>query len=128
MAVEVKLSGPLFDGRLQDATRLFLLEAVSRVALYGANLVVHECMRVFKEPTPYYWTRVTTERQHNSQDVRIGDDGVIYGPWLEGVGSRNRTTRFKGYWIYRRTVKLLDRRAKPIVDKTLADFMGRLRG
>lgn len=127
MAVEVKLTGPLFDGRLAKATRLLVLEAVSRVSLYGANLVVHECMRVFKNPTPYYWTRVTTERQHNSLDVRIGDDGVIYGPWLEGVGSRNRTTRFKGYWIYRRTVRLLERRAKPIVEQTVQDFMSRLR-
>jgi len=36
---------------------------------------------------------------------KISDNGVIYGPWLEGVGSRNATTRFKGYANYRRNVQ-----------------------
>ena len=26
---------------------------------------------------------------------------AVYGPWIEGTGSRNRTTRFKGYRTFR---------------------------
>ena len=32
---------------------------------------------------------------------RISDGQVVYGPWLEGVSSRNETTRFKGYHSFR---------------------------
>lgn len=33
--------------------------------------------------------------------VLIHDTPSVYGPWLEGVGSRNATTRFKGYHTFR---------------------------
>jgi len=33
----------------------------------------------------------------------VVDSNVVYGPWLEGVSSRNQATRFKGYAIFRRT-------------------------
>jgi hypothetical protein len=49
----------------------------------------------------------------------VQDGGVIYGPWLEGVGSRNRTTRFKGYFTFRRTTAQLNVRATPIAEELL---------
>ncbi|MCR4340904.1 MAG: hypothetical protein NUW01_13575 [Gemmatimonadaceae bacterium] len=52
------------------------------------------------------------------EDLRgvISDGGVVYGPWLAGVGSRNDTTRFKGYTHWRQTVQEIEKQ-KPIIAK-----------
>ena len=55
----------------------------------------------FRTRTPYYETRVTTERVSGEVSL-VSDQGVVYGPWLEGVGSRNRPRPgFPGYWFWR---------------------------
>src|SRR5258708_18660687 len=38
-------------------------------------------------------------------DIRISDP-VVYGPWLEGSSDRNRSTRFKGYRLWRKTAQV----------------------
>ena len=54
----------------------------------------------------------------------VVDSNVVYGPWLEGVSSRNQATRFKGYAIFRRTRDKLQGLAQQIlryhVDKAIA--------
>ena len=51
----------------------------------------------------------------------ITDGKVVYGRWLEGVSSRNQTTRFKGYFAFRKTNHLLNQHYK----KTLKHFAQR---
>ena len=41
---------------------------------------------------------------------------VVYGPWLEGLSSRNDTTRFKGYGVYRKTASELQKISKGIME------------
>tara|TARA_Y100000310_G_scaffold50965_1_gene47026 strand:- start:2512 stop:2961 length:450 start_codon:yes stop_codon:yes gene_type:complete len=48
---------------------------------------------------------------------RIHDSGVEYGPWLEGTSSRNATTRFKGYHVWRKTKQWLQEQVKPVLRK-----------
>ena len=59
---------------------------------------------------------------------RIDDGGVIYGPWLEGIGSRNQSTRFKGYASFRRVGQWLQKKAKGIaqvhVGRAVRDLQG----
>ncbi len=45
----------------------------------------------------------------------ITDGGVIYGPWLEGTGGRNRSTRFKGYASFRKTGQFLNKIARRVL-------------
>jgi hypothetical protein len=47
----------------------------------------------------------------------ITDGGCIYGPWLEGIGSRNDTSRFKGYSSFRKTAQWLQERIGDIAAK-----------
>ena len=47
----------------------------------------------------------------------VTDGGVIYGPWLEGTGSRNQTTRFKGYRMFRKTRQWAEEQ-EPKITKT----------
>ncbi len=42
----------------------------------------------------------------------VHDSDIVYGPWLEGVGSRNfPVTRFKGYSTFRKVAQQIDRKA-----------------
>jgi len=56
----------------------------------------------------------------------IHDSDVVYGPWLEGVSSRNQTTRFKGYASFRRVGQSLEKDAQKVlqahVDKAVAEL------
>jgi hypothetical protein len=56
--------------------------------------------------TGHYRRSVNSEIQGSI--ARIDDSGVVYGPWLEGISSRNSTTRFKGYFQFRLTSQFLN--------------------
>ena len=58
----------------------------------------------------------------------IHDGDVIYGPWLEGTSSRNQTTRFKGYGMFRKTRDWLQRRAKSVVEPHIRRAMRKMNG
>ncbi len=62
--------------------------------------------QVLRNPTGYYESNITVERRAIARLVT--DNGVVYGGWLEGVDSRNRTTRFKGYRTFRRVKQSID--------------------
>jgi len=57
---------------------------------------------------------------------RIDDGGVVYGPWLEGVGTRNQTTRFKGYASFRRTAQYLQKNFRRICGPAVKRLIARL--
>jgi hypothetical protein len=95
----------IVDSWLEDVKDSYAQQGISRL---------HQLMdQSFRNPTPYYETQVTIDR--SGADRVIHDRGVIYGPWLEGVGSRNRTTRFKGYHHWRRTVQYLEQEEGPAI-------------
>ena len=57
---------------------------------------------------------------------RIDDGGVVYGPWLEGVGRRNLTTRFKGYASFRKTGQYLQKNFRRIAGPAIQRLVERL--
>lgn len=120
----VTVSGPLFDGRADRAAQEFVQEALDEVAGQGlANWQMHLDANI-KHPTPYYETQVTVERAGNERVVH--DRGIIYGPWLEGEGSRNRSTRFKGYHSLRKATQELRAQAQGLVEHVLHRYLGRM--
>lgn len=121
---EVKVTGPLFDGRAPAIIRQYMHEAVNDVAQDGENMIHQRLGQVLRNPTGYYESRIQTERRMT--EAEVNDGGVIYGPWLEGVGSRNATTRFKGYHTFRTIAQRLNARARPIAGRSLSKYVGRL--
>ena len=111
--VEVRIEGPLFDGRTAAAVQAAVDDAVREVGNQGLSLWSENLDQSIRHPTPYYETQVNV-RHHAGESV-VNDRGIIYGPWLEGVGSRNRTTRFKGYFSLRRAVQELERQKPGLV-------------
>ncbi len=124
--MDVHVSGPLFDGRADAAVTAFLDDAKQAVAGQGSSNVHRNLDTSIRHPTPYYETQIMVERQGN--DVVVHDRGVIYGPWLEGVGSRNRSTRFRGYFSFRRATQALRKQAPAIVERVLRRYLGRMNG
>ena len=58
----------------------------------------------------------------------ITDGGVVYGPWLEGVGSRNASTRFKGYAAFRRTGQWLEQQVPKVIRIRVDRMVAKLNG
>lgn len=57
----------------------------------------------------------------------VTTENAMYGPWLEGHGSRNLTTRFKGYHGYRIAATELNAEAGTIADAVMQPFIERCR-
>lgn len=121
----VKATGKIFMPIPRGLAFGKLINAIKEeVADYGVFLVLIRLGNVLREPTGYYESRIRKERQQ--QGWFVTDSGVVYGPWLEGTGSRNQISRFKGYRTFQITRRELDQKkvqvAQPIVDRFVRDM------
>lgn len=122
--VNATRTGPFRDGRFQRAASDYSDQLQYAVALHGEELVDRRLNQVLKKQTPYYRTRITVRRARGGYEVT--DQGVIYGPWLEGTGSRNYpATRFRGYATFRRIKPIVDRDANRIAIQLLNRYQAR---
>ena len=124
MNVDVEKHGPIFDGRAAAAVEAFCRASEREIAQRGVDLVHAALSTSIRHPTGYYESHVVADRSSGGYEVT--DGGVVYGPWLEGVGSRNRTTRFKGYASFRRASATLDREAEGVAERTLPPYLARM--
>jgi hypothetical protein len=122
----VHIDGPLFDRRASAIMRDLTGDCASAVAAQGRRDIHFTLGRVLRRPTGYYQSRIA-DRSFGAVHV-LHDSKVIYGAWLEGVGSRNfPATRFKGYFTFRRVARALERKAVAICAPVVADHVRRLR-
>lgn len=126
MSIEVSANGPVFDGRAEHIMRDFADESGAAVAREGIDVVRTEFAKVVQHPTGRY-SRSIQMVSYGSRHA-VNDGGMIYGPWLAGVGSRNKKSRFKGYAHWRRAAQQLERRAASVTKALLPRFIGRLNG
>ena len=125
--IDVTLTGPVFDGRAAVASTALLGDIVAEVTAEGYALVMGHLNRSIRHPTPYYETQVTTDRP-GAAEARVHDRGVVYGPWLEGVSSRNQTTRFKGYHSFRLATQDLERRVPDLAGAAVRRHLAAMGG
>lgn len=121
---QTTIKGPLFSGEAASTIKAFQDEAETTIGDYVVNEIQSELGRVLKNPTGYYRSHIVTDRQ--SDDSAVHDSNVVYGPWLEGVGSRNKSSRFKGYATFRRVSQQISARVGPVAEKILPKYLGRL--
>lgn len=123
--IDVRATGPVFDGRARRAARDYCNRVDDEVAEEAADRVRKTLHTVLRHPTGYYESHIRAE--HRSAHVSVvTDGGVVYGPWLEGVGSRNRTTRFKGYSTFRRVRQGIQQDAGNIARRILPQYVSRM--
>lgn len=98
--ISVEQKGAIFSASRTKAAGARMVIAINEaVAQEGVNRVKARLHQVLQNPTGYYESNIRVERRTIYRGVT--DGGVIYGGWLEGVTSRNRNTRFKGYRTFR---------------------------
>jgi hypothetical protein len=124
--VKITETGPFFDGTAAKVAEDFCVAVENEVADVAVTEVKQALRGVLKHPTGYYESRIQTEMVADSPSVT--DGGVIYGPWLEGVGSRNSSTRFKGYATFRKVKQALEAKAPDIAERILPPFLDRMNG
>jgi hypothetical protein len=142
----VTFSGPFFDTEGDGILADGLLAARHAVADKGIELTVaafDEHIRVNNGRHTASITVTDESRSYTSSsghrsytlDVDVPQktsvvttSNATYGPWLEGVGSRNATTRFKGYWGFRQAASELDGQAQSVAEEALMPYIEKLNG
>lgn len=121
----IHMRHPILDGRAQRAAAEYCDDVQREIAAHAKREVDRRLVQVLRHPTGYYQSHITLERGAGDAWV-VHDNGVIYGPWLEGVGSRNSpVTRFPGYATFRRTKALIIRQAPQLAQQVMRRYRGR---
>lgn len=124
--VRVTSHGPLFNGQAARAVRDFSEDLEEEGAEWALGHMRRTFSTSFKEPTGYYESHVRVSNTVSGHQVWDGGQ-IAYGPWLEGVGSRNNASRFKGYWAFRKAASALDARIESMGNRILrARYMRRI--
>lgn len=117
-SIDVTLNGPLFDGELERRIARGVEEARHQVGDRAADQVRARFNRVLRHPTGRLRSQVQVA--YEGDRARVTNGNVIYRFWIEGVGSRNRTTRFKGYRTFRLITQLVRREAPAAAARAIA--------
>jgi len=113
----MRFDGPIFDHRARRAFDDFQGELEEEAAEWTLEHIQGTFHTHFQNPTGYYESNVRIHNVSGSPEVWDGGHaGPVYGPWLQGVGSRNNTTRFKGYHAFRKAANALDRHIEAMGD------------
>jgi hypothetical protein len=118
--VKTEHKGAVFNSSATKAAGARMVIKINdALAQEGVRRVKSRLGQVLQKPTGYYESRIQVDRRSTYRGIT--DGGVIYGGWLEGVSSRNKTTRFKGYHTFRMVQQGLAKDkeaiAKPYVDQ-----------
>lgn len=122
--------GPFFDSRRTRFTDEFCEDLAREVAEHAETLWKRGMIQSFKQPTPIYWHTTQVITSGNTAVTNDGGRtrGLVYGPWLEGVGSRNKTTRFKGYFNLRKAASQTRTAIRRIATPLLRGYYSRMNG
>lgn len=122
--VDVALHGPIFDNAAWDiAVDHFMHDVTMDIADEGVRDVRVELSHVLRHPTGRYEASIRA-REQPFNTAMVDGMGVIYGWWLEGLGSRNApVTRFPGYWTFKRVTPELESKVGDLVQPALERFV-----
>jgi len=136
MKVDFKATGPLFkaggpplereiNGAIKELVQMGeeRLAETLRPQPGGVFLSVAE-VGIKRASKGHYRRNISTE--FRNLGALITDGGVKYGPWLEGISSRNETTRFKGYASFHRTGDWLNGKARGVLKAYIGRFVRRM--
>jgi hypothetical protein len=124
--IEAEVSGPLFEDP-DKIMREFTTEAVEQVASQGLADWHILLDLALQHPTGYYEAHLTMDLVTANTAID-SDRQVVYGPWLEGTGSRNDTTQFKGYNAARMATQQLQGQVDTVLAPAVAALTRRLNG
>jgi hypothetical protein len=140
---ETKVRGPLFDGKgltllgnaVNDGIREMVQMGEERLAFkfrpQGSSNLMDDKSGIFKtvaaagrNASTGHYRRSIQSKIRNLHAV-IDDGNVVYGPWLEGISSRN-LGRFPGYRQFRITQQYLQKEGPPVIKQHIDRFAKRM--
>lgn len=125
--MHARTKGPLTDGRAGRVVEEYRQDLEKVLARRAAQIVVRILKSRIRNPTPYYWNQIRAVPVGGHWEVVDGN--VVYGPWLEGVGSRNApVTRFRGYHAFKLAGQTMDAQAGAIGEQHLRLYIPRIEG
>ena len=133
--VTIKVSGPLFKYGGEPIASA-IRDSVHELTAEGERLAKDRAIEVVyshggAHPNRYKPTGRWLNSIHGDVVGEMGtlsDSKLVYGPWLEGVSSRNETTRFKGYATFRWVFGKLEDMKAGIVEKHIRRAVEKLNG
>jgi hypothetical protein len=125
MAANVILTGPAFDGRADIYTRE-LAEQIQKDVADGAMEGWQEGLdHTIRVNRGRYMSRLNQARR--GMDIVLNDHGSVYGPWLEGTGSRNSpVTRFPGYHNARMVTAQIRSQVEALAQPAITRYVERM--
>ena len=127
MGIRVVKTGQFFDVAEADAQTRDAVDGIGRAVAIDAarnwNLLLDSRIRVNR----YRYMSGNRIEPRGSSWVVHDDIAKPYGPWLEGVGSRNApVTRFPGYHALAEAAELAERAAPGIAEEHVAALVEKL--
>lgn len=120
-----RASGPISSGQMQRDAAAYSHDAAREIAEMAEETWVRNLQGSIRNPTPYYWTRIDTRPLGHAR-FEIHDHDIVYGPWLEGTGSRNAPNSiFPGYRALARAKEQSRRRRGGVARRVLREYRAR---
>lgn len=133
-------SGALFDGRAEHLLEEGGVASRHKVAQRGQELVraafdgairVNEgrfvgSVTVIESSTSFNDGGYTMSVAVPQKTSVVTTSTASYGPWLDGEGSRNASSRFKGYHGFRQAAGELEAQAQSLAEAALAPWVERM--
>ena len=131
---DIEFNGPFFDQHERDyavANAEFQIEddlqqaAYERVGELGQSQFKY--VNMSNHNVPGKWLH-SLRKGHEGDTPTVYTD-IIYGYWLEGIGSRNfPRTRFRGYRMWRDATQQIQKEAADIAQPAIEKAVARLNG
>lgn len=120
-----RVHGPISSGQMIRDAAMYSHDVAEEIAETAEETWVRNLQGSIRVPTPYYWTRID-HREITPTLYEVHDHDIVYGPWLEGTGSRNAPDSiFPGYWSQARAKEEVKRRRGGIARRILRGYRGR---
>lgn len=115
-------SGPLFDGRAEQAAEEYTRHLEAVLAREITDRIHTRLGEVIKINRGVYESHIHTVLANGGHQVT--DDPIVYGPWLEGTGSRNApVTRFAGYHTFRKVTQAFKGEVPGIAEREIRHYV-----
>jgi len=81
-----------------------------------------------QHPTGAFSGAIQVHDFKKGRTIQAAYPQVLYGPWLEGTSTKNATTRFKGYKLFRLTRNKLRKEVSGLIQSDFDRAVAELRG
>lgn len=130
ITAQAVITGPLADGTASKATTEWAEKVTERLGDTAVDMLRQFPMNKTGRARGGFQENLHAARKSPTQVNVRGPQisGVTWSPWLEGRSSRNESTGFKGYGLFRKTRLALDKKAPEIGQQVLSEIMPELGG